>query len=72
MAMPYLRNGLDLLRQVRGFGMNVPVIMMCPMPSRAEMDAAQSAGAFAWLDKPFNISQLEHLVVLALGFSPLD
>src|SRR5882724_6648817 len=49
MPMPYWRDGLGLLRHIRGLGMNVPVIMMCPMPTKAEMDAAQSAGAFGWL-----------------------
>jgi len=72
MAMPYWRDGLDLLRQIRGLGMNVPVIMMCPMPAKAEMDAAQNAGTLAWLIKPFKLSELEHLVALALGFSPRD
>lgn len=65
MPMPYWRDGLGLLRHIRDLGMDVPVIMMCSMPTEADMDAAQSAGAIGWLLKPFKLSELEHLVALA-------
>ena len=64
MPVPYWRDGLGLLRHIRDLGLNVPVIMMCGMPTQAESYAAESAGASAWLIKPFKISELEHLVAV--------
>src|SRR5712692_10998912 len=55
-------HGLDLLKEIRKRGMNVPVIMMCGIPTQDEMDEAQNAGAFAWLHKPLELREMESLV----------
>jgi len=53
--------GLDLLKEIRKRGVDVPVIMTCPL----EMDEAQSAGALASLRG--DLGELERLVTLALS-----
>jgi two-component system, NtrC family, response regulator HydG len=63
--------GLDLLREIRKRGVTTPVIMKCAQPTtKAEMDAAQSAGAFGWLIVPSKITEVHQLVARALGLDP--
>ena len=57
--------GLDLLKEIRKRGVDVPVIMTCPPLEKKGMDEAQSAGAFAWLSG--ELGELERLVTLALS-----
>ena len=60
--------GLDLLKRVRDLGVTAPVLMMTggdggtPREVEALID-----GAFGYLHKPFDLSELDHLVALALG-----
>jgi len=58
-------HGLDLLKEIRKRGVDVPVIMTCPPLEKKGMDEAQSAGAFAWLSG--ELGELERLVTLALS-----
>src|SRR3989442_14726633 len=58
-------HGLDLLKEIRKRGVDVPVIMTCPPLEKRGMDEAQSAGAFAWLSG--ELGELERLVTLALS-----
>jgi len=64
------RQGLDLLKRVRDLGVNTPVLMMSgDWDHRKEADAL-SEGAFGYLHKPFDLSELDRLVTVALGSNP--
>lgn len=60
--------GLDLLKRVRDLGVTAPVLMMTGgaggIPREVE---AFIEGAFGYLHKPFDFSELDHLVTLALS-----
>jgi len=58
-------HGLDLLKEIRKRGVDVPVIMTCPPLEKKGMDEAQSAGALASLRG--DLGELERLVTLALS-----
>jgi DNA-binding NtrC family response regulator len=61
------RQGLDVLKRIRQLGVRAPVLMMSgDYDSRKEADAL-GEGAFAYLHKPFDLRELEHLVVRALA-----
>jgi DNA-binding NtrC family response regulator len=61
------RQGLDLLKRIRDFGVDAPVLMMSgDWDSRREADA-RTEGAFGFLHKPFELRELEHLVAQAVG-----
>jgi len=61
------RQGLDLLKRIRDFGVNAPVLMMSgDWDSRREADA-RIEGAVGFLHKPFDLRELEHLVADAVG-----
>ena len=61
------RQGLDLLKRVRGHGVNAPVLMMSgDYESRKEAEALIE-GAFGYLHKPFNLRELDHLVPRAIA-----
>jgi DNA-binding NtrC family response regulator len=60
------RQGLDLLRRLRDVGVNAPVIMMSgDLDSRKEADA-MIEGAFGYLNKPFDLGELDRLVTRAI------
>ena len=63
------RQGLDVLRHVRDLGVNAPVLMMSgDRDSRKETDALIQ-GAFGYLHKPFDLSELDRLVARAITSS---
>jgi FixJ family two-component response regulator len=51
-------SGLDLLRELRGQGVLIPVILITALPDRHLDDEAASRGALCLLRKPFEISAL--------------
>ena len=60
-------NGLQLLKQVRALDARVPVIMITGNRDTQAAAAAQTAGVFAYVPKPFDLRQLNHLVALAIS-----
>ncbi len=59
------RQGLDVLKRIRDLGVTAPVLMMSgDYESRKEADAL-TAGAFAYLHKPFDLRELDRLVASA-------
>jgi DNA-binding NtrC family response regulator len=60
------RQGLGLLKHLRDLGVNTRVIMMSgDFDSRKEADA-MIEGAFAYLNKPFDLGELDRLVARAI------
>lgn len=60
------RQGIDLLKRIRQLGIHAPIVMMSgDYDSRKEADAL-GEGAFGYLHKPFDLRELERLVVRAL------
>src|SRR5207253_6110613 len=66
MHMPR-RGGLELLKQIRGLGVTVPIIMITGNQDVRAAAQALSGGVFAYVPKPFDFKQLDHLVALALA-----
>ena len=66
MHMPRM-SGLELLRQIRGLGVKIPVIMITGNQDVRAAAQALSGGVFAYVPKPFDFKQLDHLVALALA-----
>jgi len=59
--------GLELLKQIRGLGVNVPVIMITANADTRAAAEALGSGVFAYIPKPFDIRHLDHLVALAVS-----
>src|SRR5207245_11142288 len=59
--------GLELLKQIRGLGVPVPIIMITGNQDVRAAAQALSGGVFAYVPKPFDFKQLDHLVALALA-----
>jgi DNA-binding NtrC family response regulator len=64
MAMPGM-NGLDVLREVKKLGAYLPVIIMTGVGTIESAVEAIQAGAFHYITKPFNPSDLGNLVARA-------
>ena len=61
------RQGLDLLKRIRDLGVKAPILMMSgDWESRKEADALIE-GAFGYLQKPFDIRELDRLVARAIA-----
>ena len=65
MNMPRL-SGLALLKEMRGLRIKVPVLIITGNQDAKVAADAISAGVLAYVPKPFDLPQLEHLVALAL------
>jgi DNA-binding response OmpR family regulator len=66
MNMPRL-GGLALLKELRGLGLKVPVLMLTANQDSKAAAEAIGAGVVAYVPKPFDFMELEHLVALALA-----
>ncbi len=66
MNMPRM-GGLEFLKQIRGLGVRVPVIMVTGNQDVEAAAQALSGGVFAYVPKPFDFKQLDHLVALAVA-----
>jgi DNA-binding NtrC family response regulator len=66
MHMPRL-SGLALLKEMRGLRIMVPVLMLTGNQDAKAAAEAISAGVLAYVPKPFDMPQLEHLVALAFS-----
>ena len=66
MQMPRM-GGLELLKQIRSLGVTVPVIMVTGNRDVKAAAQALSSGVFAFVPKPFDFKQLDHLVALAVA-----
>ncbi len=65
--MPGGMNGLELLSQVRGIGSAVPVILISSFTVPDSREAAQRAGAYCTLRKPFDGDDLVDCVERAVS-----
>ncbi|GAC1422392.1 MAG: hypothetical protein NVSMB5_15930 [Candidatus Velthaea sp.] len=59
-------SGIDLITQVRTTGSDVPIVMISGHTNYAMDKRAKSAGANAFLNKPFTLSQLRSTVASLL------
>jgi len=59
--------GLEFLKQIRGLGVRIPVIMVTGNQDVQATAQALSGGVFAYVPKPFDFKQLDHLVALAVA-----
>src|SRR5207247_6204266 len=69
MNMPRM-GGLEFLKQIRGLGVRVPVIMVT---GNQDVEAAAQAlrgGVFACVPKPFHLEQIDLLVAFAVATRP--
>jgi DNA-binding response OmpR family regulator len=60
-------SGLEVLRHVRAYDPNVPVIMITGTSDDAAIATALMRGAFAYIPKPFNVQYVKHLIAVARG-----
>jgi CheY-like chemotaxis protein len=63
--MPVM-DGLQALKQLRGIDTSVPVMVITASRDKHATAEALNQGVFAFIPKPFDFGQLEHLVALAL------
>jgi two-component system response regulator DctR len=63
--MPVM-DGLQALKQLRGIDTNVPVMVITASRDSKAAAEALNQGVFAFIPKPFDFGQLDHLVALAL------
>lgn len=68
MYMPRM-DGLELLTQMRTHDVRVPVLMVTGNQSAQAAADAISAKIFAYIPKPLDLVQLDHIVALALSTS---
>ncbi len=67
--MPVM-DGLQALKQLRGLDANVPIMVITASRDTKAAAEALNQGVFAFIPKPFDFGQLEHLVALALPRRP--
>jgi DNA-binding response OmpR family regulator len=66
MYMPRM-SGLELLERMRQLKMQTPVLMLTGNDDARTAADALASGIFAYIPKPFELQQLEHLVSLAIS-----
>jgi CheY-like chemotaxis protein len=64
--MPVM-DGLQALKQLRGIDTSVPVMVITASRDKHDTAEALNQGVFAFIPKPFDFGQLEHLVALAFA-----
>lgn len=60
-------DGLDVVRQLRGLGVKVPIVMVSSVADEARIAATLRAGAQAFVRKPFKVSELWKALAPYLG-----
>jgi len=65
-------DGLDLLTRLRGLDDTVPVIIMTAYPETRSAVSAIRAGAYDYLNKPFELAELRELIERALRLGALE
>jgi DNA-binding response OmpR family regulator len=60
-------NGLALLKQVRALDSSIPVIVVTGKQATGAVVEVLNVGVFAYVPKPCDFQQLEHLVALIVG-----
>ncbi len=63
--------GLELLRKLRQQKSKHPVILMSSFISATERQAAEELGVYAFLDKPFRLTELLHTVAELASRNPI-
>jgi DNA-binding response OmpR family regulator len=61
LAMPG-KNGLDGIRELRGIDPSVPIIIVTGSGDRSQIQTGLDAGAQGFVEKPFDIEQLLHVI----------
>jgi two-component system response regulator DctR len=64
--MPVM-DGLSALKQLRGFDGSIPIMVITASRDTKAAAEALNQGVFAFIPKPFDFGQLEHLVALAFS-----
>src|SRR5258708_10265062 len=67
--MPVM-DGLQALKQLRGLDSNVPIMVITASRDTKAAAEALNQGVFAFIPKPFDFGQLEHLGALPLNPAP--
>ena len=65
-AMPGL-TGVELMKRVQLKDLDTPVILISGKNDEQDSEALIKLGAFAYLNKPFSLDELEYLVDRAVG-----
>ncbi len=60
-------DGITLLKEIKSFDNNLPVIMLTAYTEQSYADDAMNNGAFAFVTKPFNNDELISIIEKALG-----
>ncbi len=70
-SMPGL-TGVELLKRVQENDSATPVILISGKGAEQDPQALMDLGAFAYLNKPFNLDEIEEVVERAVGASKLE
>lgn len=66
------KDGLEVLREIREFGCQIPIIIMTAQGTMKNAIEAMKHGAFDYITKPFDIGELEIIVDRALEHKNLS
>jgi CheY-like chemotaxis protein len=64
--MPRL-NGWEAIREIRGLGSSVPIIVMTGFPDPSDNEKAVKLGVTHYLSKPFDLSHVQELIKEGVG-----
>lgn len=65
------RSGMELLKEIKARGLDVPVVMITGYPNMETVYEALTLGASDYISKPFQKSHIVHVAQKALRFSEL-
>jgi DNA-binding NtrC family response regulator len=63
-------NGLSVLRKIKEFDANIPVVMLSAYAPSDVVDEAMRSGAYDVVGKPFDLDRLTRIVAAALEAAP--